>query len=107
MSGSVEVGDEHLEAVPVDVGEGELGAGVGVFAAGDHPAPAGQPRQVDRSVISATSAWSRQLAAVGGDRRLPALGSARRPARWRSSIGELVADHEPHLSGPAGVDEAV
>ena len=43
-----EVGDEHLEAVPVDVGEGELGAGMGIFAAGDHPASrSGQPRQVD------------------------------------------------------------
>ena len=31
------VGDEHLEAVAVDVGEGELGAGVGFFAADDRP----------------------------------------------------------------------
>ena len=31
------VGDEHLEAVAVDVGEGELGAGVGFLAADDGP----------------------------------------------------------------------
>jgi len=32
----VEVGDHQLEAVAVDVGEGELRAGMWVFAAGDH-----------------------------------------------------------------------
>jgi hypothetical protein len=30
-----------LEAMPVDVGERELRAGMGVFAAGDHPDPVG------------------------------------------------------------------
>ena len=34
-----QIGDEHLVAVAVDVGEGELGAGVWLFAAGDHPQP--------------------------------------------------------------------
>ena len=37
--GVFEVGGEHLVAVPVDVGEGQLGAGVWLFAAGDHPQP--------------------------------------------------------------------
>jgi hypothetical protein len=39
------VGDEHLEAVPVGVGEAQLGAGMGVLAAADRPGalrPAGQ-----------------------------------------------------------------
>src|SRR5581483_11716564 len=46
--GGGEVGDEDLEAVPVDVGEGELGAGVGVLPADDGPGPSRPARQVQQ-----------------------------------------------------------
>ena len=71
MSGSVEVGDEHLEAVPVDVGEGELCAGVGFFAADDHPGAVGPARQVDQVGDLGDLGVVAFVGAVGGDRRPP------------------------------------
>ena len=101
------VGDEHLEAVTVDIGEGELRAGVGFFAAGDHPASRAASREHgdevgdlgDLGVLA-------PVGAVGADRRLP-----RRFGQIDQDLGdvdgELMADHEPHVAVPAGVDEAV
>ncbi len=40
-------GQEHLVAVTVDIGEGELGAGMGILAPGDGPRARGPARQVD------------------------------------------------------------
>ncbi len=42
-----EVGDAHLVAVSVDVGEGELRARVTGLFAGDHPTAFGPAREVD------------------------------------------------------------
>jgi hypothetical protein len=53
------VGDEDLETVPVGVGEGELGAGVGFLAPGDGRVRFRPADRSIRSVISATSAPSR------------------------------------------------
>ena len=65
------VGDEDLEAVPVDVGEGQLGAGVGVFASGDHPHPVGPPAEIDEVGDLCDLGVFAFLGAVRGDRRLP------------------------------------
>ena len=42
------VGDERLEPVAVDVGERQLGAGVGDLASHDHPSPGRPAFQVDQ-----------------------------------------------------------
>ena len=55
-----EVGDAHLVAVPVGVGEGQLGAGVGILAASDHAGALGPARQVDQVGDLGDSASSRQ-----------------------------------------------
>src|ERR671910_2371387 len=43
------IGDEHLEAVTVEVGEGQLGAGVGFLAAGRGPGAVGAAGEVDQN----------------------------------------------------------
>ena len=68
------VGDEDLEAVPVVVAEAQLGAGVGVLAAADHPG-ARPARCAGRSSRSARTPRRRR----GPGRRHRPLGS--RPAR--------------------------
>ena len=64
-----QVGDEHLVTVPVDIGEGQLGAGVWVFASGDDAASLGPAGQVDEVGDLDHFGVFTQLDAVGGDRR--------------------------------------
>ena len=84
MSGSVEVGDEHLEAVPVDVGEGELRAGMWVFATHDHPGAVGPARQVDQVGDLGDLGVVAFIGAVGGDRRHATSCSARKYRQFGS-----------------------
>jgi hypothetical protein len=53
------VGEERGDAVPVDVGEGELSARVRAFLAQDEPRPSGQEDRPIMPVASATQAPSR------------------------------------------------
>src|SRR5438270_339292 len=71
--GAGQVGDEDLEAVTVDVGEGELGAGVGFFSAGDGPGPWGPAAEIDEVGDLGHLRALAQIRAIGGDRRDPPL----------------------------------
>jgi len=66
------VGDEYLEAVPVNIGEGQLGAGVRVFASSDHPHPAGPAGEIDEVGDLGDLCVFTVVGAVRGDRRPPA-----------------------------------
>lgn len=92
--------------MPVEVGEGELGAGVGQFAAGDHPRPGRPTGQVDEVGELGDLGPVAFVAAIGGDRRSPRPGRPRHQQRGEV-LGEAVADHEPDVAGPAGVEEPV
>ncbi len=86
-----QIGDEHLVAVPVDVAEGELGAGVWEFAASDHPHP-GRPAAAWAGVEDVGDEVAdlghlgvvTPVAAVGGDRWSPRLFRQVDKHRWRS-----------------------
>jgi hypothetical protein len=100
------VGDEHLDAVPVDIGEGELGAAMGIFTAGDHPTPRRPPGQVDAIGDLDYLGVLAQLGAVSGDRSLP--GSFGHVDEHFGDIdAQSVTDHETHLPLPAAPDEPV
>ena len=64
------VGDEAGDAVAVDVGEGELRAGMWAFLPQDHPAAGGPPRQVQQ-VRDLGDPGAVPDGAVGVDRRGP------------------------------------
>src|ERR671918_285287 len=97
-----QVGNAVLVAVPVDVGEGELGAGVGVFAAGDHAGAFGPARQVDPVGDLGDLGLVAVVAAVRGDGRLPRrLGQT--DQHTGDLDGERVTHHEPNVSVAAGV----
>ena len=102
------VGDEHLEAVPVDVGEGELRAGVGFFAAGDHPdARRASRRQVDEVGDLRDFGAFAFIAAVGGDRRPPTpFGTVTRTLRRPRRRGDARSTNRT-LTLAARVDEPV
>ena len=92
--------------MPVYVGEGELGAGVGVFAAGDHPGPCRPARQVDQIGDLAHLGVITPLGAVGADRGLPAaLGDGDHDGGDLG--GQGVPDDEADLALAAGVQEPV
>jgi hypothetical protein len=100
------VGDEDLEAVPVDVGEGELGAGVGFLASGDGPSPVGPAGQIDHVGDLGDVGAFAFVVAIGGDGRLPPAGDNGQAGRadW---FGQVVTDAEAHVCSTARVDEAV
>jgi hypothetical protein len=102
----VEVGDHQLEAVAVDVGEGELRAGMWVFAAGDHPGRGRPSGQVDQSGDLGDLGSFSFVAAVGGDSWPPAaIGQS---GNDRGELGgEAMPDDEPDLALAAGIQEAV
>jgi hypothetical protein len=55
------VGEEHLEAVPVGVGEGKLGAGMGILTAANRPGalgPAGKVQSVQFGDLGAQAGLS-------------------------------------------------
>jgi len=66
------VGQDGGDAVAVDIGEGQLCAGVGAFLSQDQPRAFWPRGEVIIPVASATHAPSRKLA-VGLDRGVPAL----------------------------------
>ena len=78
MSGVGEVGDEHLETMPVDVGEGELRAGV---ARSSRRAiirmPVAPRREVDEIGDLCDFGAVAFIAAIRADRRLPTTIRAR------------------------------
>ncbi len=102
----VEVGDHQLEAVAVDVGEGELRAGMWVFAAGDHPGRGRPSGQVDQSGDLGDLGSFSFVAAVDGDSWPPAaIGQS---GNDRGELGgEAMPDDEPDLALAAGIQEAV
>ena len=61
------------EAVPVNIGEGQLRAGMGIFAAGDHPHPVGPAGEIDEVGDLRDLCVFAYLRAVRGDRRCPAM----------------------------------
>src|SRR5260370_945364 len=67
---AVLVGDEALEAVPVDVGEGELRAGVGTLAPADQPGSLRPTLEVDLAGQLGNPGAVTRLA-IGVDRGLP------------------------------------
>src|SRR5437660_5000769 len=104
--GAGEVGDEDLEAVAVDVGEGELGAGVGFFAAGDHAGAVRPAREINQSGEFGDLAEVTFVAAVVGDRRLPSpITNGDKDVG--DLDGEVMADHEPRPARAAAVQEPV
>jgi len=99
-----EVGDHDLVAVPVDVGERELRAGVTRLATGVHLGSFRPAGEVDLVGDLDHCGVFTQPCAVGCDRRLPA------PFRCRHKdlgdvLGETVPDDEANLSVSAGVEE--
>lgn len=67
------VGGEDLVAVAVDVGEGELGAGVGLVFAHEDPGALGPPRQVDEVGDLGHLAHLSPLGPIGRDRGAPPM----------------------------------
>jgi hypothetical protein len=104
------VGDEDLEAVPVGVGEAELGAGVGIFAAADRPRARRPAREVQGRKLGDLGTQARLALAVDGG--YPGGGGDRQDRGADTFIGRQ-ADREPDatrvqvvsegMSGTAGV----
>ena len=67
------VGEEHLEAVPVGVGEAELDARVGILTPTDRPGARWPARKVQGRELGDLGAWA--WLAVGVDHWLPGIGS--------------------------------
>lgn len=100
------VGEEHLETVPVEIGEGELGAGMGVFSTGDGSGSFRPRRQIH------------QGGHLGDFGALAFFGPVRRNG-WgpihvgdtNNGFGRLDSEGEPHRetdpTAAAGVDEIV
>jgi hypothetical protein len=88
------VGDEDLEAVPVGIGERQLRAGVGIFAAADRSVPAGQP---DRSRVasSATSAPWRGVVSASTAGCQASAATASTAARTCSVAGSPIENPMP------------
>jgi hypothetical protein len=89
------VGDEDLEAVPVGVGERQLGARVGILTPADRPGPrrpAGKVQGVQLGDLGAR-AWL----AVGVDRGLPGVGGHGQHRAADALVGRQ-ADREPHAT---------
>ena len=102
----VEVGDEDLVAVALDVGEAELGPGMGQLAPGDHARALPPARQVHQVGDLGHLAGVAFLGPVGRNGPLPALLG--HDGHHRGQLGvQLEADDEAHASLSAGLRQAV
>lgn len=92
-----------MEAVPVEVSERELRAGVRALAPADQPGPIRPVGEVDLASQFGHPRAVARLAALA-DRRPPG-GFLERKQGFAHRFGELVAKREPDPRLPAGVGE--
>ena len=90
----------------VDIGEGELGAGMGILASGDGPGARGPARQVDQVGDLGHLGALAEVAAVRGGGRDPGP-TGETDNRLGHGLGQGLADTEAHVALLAGVKKVV
>ena len=98
------VGDEHLKAKPVVIGEGELSAGMGPLTPADGPGGGGPGAQIE--VVQLADGGTVTEVAVQGDRGHPGVRGNRKHG-LPNRLGEVEADGEADAALTQGIEEVV